>query len=321
MAQFRRGLRGRLGELLPSEVRVDGLGDVVLLDEQGLLTDEARDLAVEHLVPSAAFEEHWPWARVATEQEERRIYEVLRRLPQDEYARARELLVESPAGDLRKLRRTWDKLWGRIEPYEPIVEWSWCQLRGFWFPCPTCAWPMRVTVRGAIADIRCEAHARSGVSYTCSVDGSSDRAPVLHPAGHAAERVRGVHATTECRAVSRAVWRYVTLPGKLECELRDHARDAGAEVTMWPHKDRYDLKIKLRNKAWKVDAKAWVSPLALADALRDKEPPEPGLIIVIPDHQRSSAPMVAEAIRPAGYRLMTMNDIKVEIDKVAGRVR
>lgn len=321
MPQFRRGLRGRLGDLLPYDVRADGLDDVVLLDDLGQLSDEARDLAAEHLVPSAAFEEHWPWAKVATEQEERRIFEVLRRLPQDDYTRARELLVEAPAGDLRKLRRTWDRLWGRIEPYEPIVDWSWCQLQGFWFPCPTCGWPMRVTVRGTVADVRCEAHARSGVSYTCRAGGSSDRAPVLQPAGHNAPRVRGVHATPECRAVSRTVWRYVTLPGKLECELRDHARAVGAEVVMWPHKDRYDLRIMAGSLVWKIDAKAWASPVALADALREKEPPEPGLIIVIPDHQRSSADMVATALRPAGYRLMVMADIKAEISQAAGRVR
>ena len=318
MAQFRRGLQGRLGDLLPYEVRVEGLDDVVLLDDVGQMSDEACDLAAEHSVPSAAFEEHWPWARVATEQEERRLFEVMRRMPQADYTRARELLVEAPSGDLRKLRRTWDNLWGRVEPYEPIVQWSWCQLQGFWFPCPACRWPMRVTVHGTVADIRCEAHARAGISYTCRVGGSSDRAPTLHPAGHDAPRVRGVHATAECLAVSRAVWRYVTLPGMLECELRDHARAQGAEVTMWPHKDRYDLKIALGARVWKVDAKAWASPVALADALREKESPEPGLIIVIPDHQRSSAPLVADAIRPAGYRLMVMADIKAAIVE-AGR--
>ena len=319
MAQFRRGLQGRLGDLLPYEAQGDVLDDVVLLDSFGQLSDEARDLAAEHLVPSAAFEEHWPWPKVASEQEERRIFEVLRRFPQAEYTRARELLVEAPAGDLRKLRRAWDTLWTRIEPYEPIVPWRWCQLQGYWFPCPSCRWPMRVTVHDSVADIRCEAHAQAGVSYTCRVGGASRRAPTLNPAGHAAPPVRGVHATNECVAVSRTIWRYVTLPGLLECQLRDHARSKGAEVTMWPNKDQYDLRITLGGKTWKVDAKAWASPVALADALREKDCPVPGLIIVIPDHQRTSASLIAEAIRPAGYRLMVMADIMAQIDTTAGR--
>ncbi|MEV5413170.1 hypothetical protein AB0K60_30570 [Thermopolyspora sp. NPDC052614] len=317
MAQFRCGLRRPLRELLPDDFDLAGVGDLVLLDEEGQFSDEARDLCLEHLVPSAALEEHWPWAKVATEQEERRIYEVLRRLPSKEYTRARELLVEMPSGDLRKLRRTWDGLWGRIDHYEPIVEWTWCQIRGWWFACPMCRWPMRVVDRGTVVEVRCEAHARSGVIYTCHADGTADRAPILQPVGPRASEVKGQPATQEARAVSRVIWRYVTLPGILERDLRDHARGVGAEVDMWPHKDRYDLRITLGRKVWRVDAKAWASPVALGEALRDTEPAEPGLIIVIPDHQRASRGLLADMLRGAGYRVMTATDLKNDIDKAA----
>ncbi|WP_210750135.1 restriction endonuclease-related protein [Nocardia gamkensis] len=318
MAQFRSGLSRPLRQLLPDGVDSIGVGDLVLLDGMGQFSDEARDLCVEHLVPSVALEEHWPWARVAMEQEERRIYEVLRRLPAKDYTRARELLVDEPSGDLRDLRRTWDAMWGRFEHYERIVEWAWCQIRGWWFACPTCRWPMRVVGAGAVVEVRCEAHARNGITYTCHTDGPTDRAPVLQPAGPHASEVKARPATPESRAVSRVIWRYVTLPGILECDLRDHARAAGAKVDMWPHKDRYDLRITLKRKVWRVDAKAWASPVALGEALRETEPAEPGLIIVIPDHQRSSRDLLAAMLRGTGYRVMTATDLKNDVDKSAG---
>ncbi|WP_425302117.1 hypothetical protein, partial [Nocardia cyriacigeorgica] len=51
--------------------------------------------------------------------------------------------------------------------------------------------------------------------------------------------------------------------------MRDYARAAGAKVDMWPHKDRYDLRIRLNGKEWRVDAKAWSSPVAIVEALRE----------------------------------------------------
>jgi hypothetical protein len=69
---------------------------------------------------------------------------------------------------------------------------------------------------------------------------------------------------------------------------------------------------------WRVDAKAWASPVALGEALRETEPAEPGLIIVIPDHQRTSRRLLADMLRGAGYRVMTATDLKNDIDKTAG---
>src|SRR6266581_6283736 len=80
MAQFRSGLSRPVRHLLPDDLPAGRIGDVVLLDSAGQLSDEARDLCVEHLVPSAAVDEHWSWAQVSAEQEERRVYATLRRL-------------------------------------------------------------------------------------------------------------------------------------------------------------------------------------------------------------------------------------------------
>jgi len=315
MAEFRRGLAGPLRLLLPSDVPAGELGELVLLDGMGQLHDEALDLGLEHLVPRAAWDEHWSWARVNAEQEERRVYGVLRRLPAKEYARVRGLLVRHASGELTQLRRVWDGMLGQLDLYQPISTWSWCQIRGHWFACPLCRWPMRVSHAGAVREVRCEAHARDGVIYTCNPDRMANRAPRLQPAGAAATPVRAVPATADHLALGRTTWRYVTLPGLLECELRDHARLLGARVTMWPHKDRYDLKITLGPRVWKVDAKAWASVTKLADALKDTDPAEPGLIIVIPDHQRNSRELLQKMIGQRGYRVLTASGLTAEVEE------
>jgi len=90
---------------------------------------------------------------------------------------------------------------------------------------------------------------------------------------------------------------------------------------MWPHKDRYDLKITLNGRAWKVDAKAWASVTKLGDALKDTEPAEPGLIIVIPDHQRNSRELLQKMIQRQGYRVQTASGLMAELDEAkAGRL-
>jgi hypothetical protein len=130
-----------------------------------------------------------------------------------------------------------------------------------------------------------------------------------------------VPATADHLALGRTTWRYVTLPGLLEYELRDHARSLGARVTMWPHKDRYDLKITLGPRVWRVDAKAWASVTKLGDALKDTDPAEPGLIIVIPDHQRNSRELLQQMIGRRGYRVLTASGLTAEVDQAKAEQR
>jgi hypothetical protein len=123
MGEFRRALRCPLAPLLPAQdAPGDGLGAVCLFDGDGLVRDALQDLCREHLVPQAALERHWPWARMRAEQEERRLFEVLRRLEPQEYRHARALLAESPAGPVRVLRRAWDRLWMRFDFFEAVSE-------------------------------------------------------------------------------------------------------------------------------------------------------------------------------------------------------
>ncbi|MFE5028238.1 hypothetical protein ACFRAO_34250 [Streptomyces sp. NPDC056656] len=136
------------------------LADLRLLDEHGQLQDEVQDVCRERLASHKALEQHWTWGRVRAEQEERCLYGELRHLPQDLYERARALLATTAAGERRALRRQWHGLWGRLDFFEPVSTWPWCQLRGWWFACPVCTWPMRVTIVDGQAEVRCESHMR-----------------------------------------------------------------------------------------------------------------------------------------------------------------
>jgi pPIWI_RE three-gene island domain Y len=99
--QLRAGLTMPLRELLPATIDPGSTGDVVLLDAEGMLSPEAEDVCHEHFIGYAALDQHWSQARVRAEQEEQRLYLALRDLGAEGYTRARELLTDNPAGDLR----------------------------------------------------------------------------------------------------------------------------------------------------------------------------------------------------------------------------
>jgi hypothetical protein len=127
MRALRRGLRHGLAPLLPACCEDgDPLGEVKLLDQDGLLCDAVEDLGREHLVPQQALMEYWPWARLRAEQEEQQLYAEIRRLPPDDYAKVRELLASDPVAEQGVLWEKWDGLWGRFGFFEPVSSWPWC---------------------------------------------------------------------------------------------------------------------------------------------------------------------------------------------------
>jgi hypothetical protein len=315
LGQLRAGLSGPLRDLMPPGIDAGTIGDVVLLDPWGSLSAEAEDVAREHFIECAALEQHWTHRRVRAEQEEQHLYQELRALGDEGYSRARGLLTDHASGELQVLRNQWDTLWPRFGSYEPVVKWPWAQLGGWWFACPFCKWPMKVTREGAISTVQCEAHVARGIRYTASADGRDTGPPILQAAGDGAPDVCGLPASAAYLAVSRPVWRFVTLPGVLECGLRDHATGLGAKVTMWPDLDSYDVHIETPARQWRIDAKAWVSPVRLLDALRDRPPRERPLYIVIPDHQRPACRALNEALRPHGFIVRTAAQIKSEVSK------
>jgi len=326
--EFRRGLRGPLGELLPPVCEAADRFDALrLLDAGGLVRDAVQDLCREHLVPHVGLERHWSWARVRAEQEERRLYEILRRLPAEEYRRARALLAEHPAGPVRQLRREWDRLWMRFDFFEAVSDWPWCQLDGWWYPCPLCRWPMRVAQHAATTEVRCEAHAARGVHYRRSTGPAGTGPPQMVGTGKKATPVQGLPASTEHLALTRPVWRYGTLPTLLELALREKVQKLPhVKVQIWPGKlrpDEYDLHITVavpgrRTQHFRVDAKAWESVVALGDALMEREPPPYPLTIVLPDHQDRERHYLAARLRGRRITVTTLSRLVERIEKACG---
>jgi hypothetical protein len=317
LGSFRRLLYQPVSNLLPPGLDAGPVGDLVLLDGSGRLCDGAEDICREHFVPLAAFTDRWSLSRLRAEQEERRLYQELRSLGPAGYARGRELLIGLPAGELRAVRHAWDELWPRFGDYAPVSDLGQVQVDGWWFPCPACRWPMRAeAATGGVWRVRCEAHSARGVSYTTRPADWHSR-PALAAAGKNAGAVEGQPATAEHLAVSRPVWRYVTLPGLVETDLRDHALRLGAEVIMWPNLDEFDLLIRLGRRSWRIDAKAWASPVALGQALQDGDPPGQPLEIVIPDHQRPACSALNDMIADRRMTARTVSSMKNVLSRAA----
>lgn len=332
MGEFRQGLRAPLAPLLPPPGDVDDqFGELRLMDGAGLVRDALEDLCREHLVPQAALDRHWPWARVRAEQEERRLFEVMRRLEPEEYREARALLAECPAGPLRVLRKRWDRLWMRFDFFEAVSDWPWCQLEGWWYPCPKCRWPMRVVETGQEVEVRCEAHRARGVHYRLSLErGGRGVAPTLVGTGRASEPVVGLPASVDHLALSRPVWRYGVLPTLLEIELRDRLKaQAHVRVEMWPGElrpDEYDLRITVavpgrRVRTWRVDAKDWASAAALAKALLEREPKPYALCIVVPDHQGHEVAYLKARLTGRRTKVLTLTRLVEQVKRAARGVR
>lgn len=315
MRTLRHGLREGIGALLPAgEEDYGEFTDTVLIDGQGLLCAAVEDLGREHLVPCQVLGEYWPWARLKAEQEERQLFEEIRRLPPADYERVRTLLATHPAGDLDELLTAWGALWGRFPVFEPVAAWPWCNTAGWCFPCPRCHWPMRAQPPvDTVVSVSCDMHAAEGVQYACRPAKGGGR-PQLEGVGSASPPVDGFPAAGDHLAVSRTVWRYLTLPSQMELQLRDALPQVtGLTIEMYPDDDRYDLRVSaddpLVAKEWRIDAKAWRSPAALAEALVDR-PLLPGPVpvtIVVPHRQKAELPMLHE-------RLASRPDLKVATD-------
>ncbi|GAA3381107.1 hypothetical protein GCM10020367_71060 [Streptomyces sannanensis] len=330
MKEFRQGLRGPLGPLLPpASGRSDRFDSMRLFDAQGLVRDAVQDLCSEHLVPQVALEQYWPWARVRAEQEEQHLFDLMRRLAPEDYRRARVLLGTHAAGPVRELRRQWDRLWMRFDFFESVADWPWCQVDGWWYPCPVCRWPMRAARSGAQFDVRCEAHAPRGVHYQYTP--SKGPGPgELTGTGKAAVAVTPLPASSDHLTVSRPVWRYGTLPVLLELQLRNELVGLPfVELEMWPGEqrpDEYDLHITVavpgkRTRHWRVDAKAWESVVALGKALTARPALRKGLTIVLPDHQYSERYFLAAQVHDRGVKVTTVSRLANRVKAACGAPR
>jgi hypothetical protein len=292
-------------DLVPAEA-----GTFPVLDDQGGLTGEAVEYGSEY--GEALFEHHgngssqfprWAWQNF--EKIERAVYEVLCSAGQAEYAATRELLIEVPAGPedrlvLERAQRQALHTSAYIElPPDQKFEYAGAE---WYVPCPTCRWPMYV--RGT--EVRCRYPQHTGLFRL--------REAAAHAGTPRFDGPRAVAAldATGVRCVHPAVWRYITVPGRIEVDLMAWFRDEiGADlVEQWPEKDAWDITAWFGSKAFKIDLKDTAAPSKIA-----ARPPRVSYVVV-PNYRNWQIKQLRRSL--PGHRTMTIRSFHMHVKKELG---
>ncbi|ORT50904.1 hypothetical protein [Frankia sp. KB5] len=335
-AEFRRALHGDLAALVPPGVSPLDLAGMLVVDDDGQVTEDAFDLDLEQRMLLDTLRKLDRTAGVVTDRQLREeidqetAYTLLRRQgDQGVYVAGRSDLIRRPAGPVADLCEL------RLPPlivdfYQDIPFGS--VFRGWWFPCPVCAWPMRLTVRknagGSVGAARCwhGAHADMGASYLfrLPVDASPPellpepspprpgrREAVLYP--DLADVPQAVPAAGH-KALVRGIWRYTTVPGLPELALHDRLTERGVTVTLWPALDAYDLLVEAgpkrgRKEKLKVDVKDYTSATTLAALIHAQEGDRGGAgWLVVPDYRAGQVPLLSGVCAKYDMRVATASE-------------
>lgn len=192
--------------------------------------------------------------------EERVVFEYLRAGTQDEYVLGRRLLIRHPLltrdehARLMTMRAALgDDPLDQGEGLRASAEWvrglvaiAYEEVPSGMRKCPRCGWSMGMR----------------GRQVTCVSGSCVARAP------------RDVRSLPELPAGSwrlkRGVMGYVGLPGRLELDVAELARDGGLSFRLWPGMDACDVEVTLRDgRRVAVDAKAYATPERLAREMRE----------------------------------------------------
>ncbi|MEU9127490.1 hypothetical protein AB0D08_05120 [Kitasatospora sp. NPDC048540] len=319
--EFRRALRGDLAVLLPEGVRPLDLGGMLVVDQDGQVTEDAFDLDLEQQMLLHTLRKLDTFAGVVSDRDlqseidQETAFTLLRKQgEQAVYEAGRKDLIRCPAGPVDQLCEL------RLPPlvadfYREIPFDS--VYRGWWFPCPVCRWPMRVVVRRnagtSVGAARCwhTPHADMGASYLFRLpaDGSAPellpepapprpegREAVLYP--DLGEVPQALPAEGH-KAVTRGIWRYTTVPGLPELALYDRLTERGLKVSLWPGLDAYDLLIEVGPKrgkktTFKVDVKDYTSATVLGSLVHAQEGDRGGADwLVVPDYRARQVPLLS----------------------------
>jgi len=242
------------------------------------LTGEAYDLACEYAAPLGAAIDHeqWlpTWTRMRSEQIRQESYAAMTATGrQDDYVRSRRFLIEHPAGNHDDLMDARSVSGAALAPfgYSQIPAEQLHQPAGgpaWWFPCPTCRWPMAVT--GDLVRCRYRPHV---AAYRVRQGRSAGHRPVLSriDAGPAAKTPVPQPAAGG-RCVDPGVWRFVVVPGIAELRLFRALDRPGISVELWPELDDYDLHVRVGSTEYRADLKEYQSVGRLVDHLKTTLP-------------------------------------------------
>lgn len=354
-ADFRRKLRGTIDGLLPAWLDRSTFDDLdfPVVDAEGCVTGSAFDLQWEtaqlhrilkrlRRIGRMRFTEE----QLQDEIDQDQMYEILKGRGDEQYVKDRTTLVECPAGTVDELNKRGLPL-NAIRFYEEIPYHA--IYRTWWFPCPVCKWPMKVSKHVSVGQEYHRAaclyarHADTGASFVFRP--TSGDAPELHPdssytpAPHtAALALGGDGAIPEAKpveghlALKRGVWRYTCVPGLHELRLHQVLTerlaamqpDVRAAVTLWPMSDTYDHRIEVKgpdgtSHVFTVDVKDYTHARVLAESLHRNEGDKGGAEwLVVPDHRADQLPLLTLTCDKYGMKAATMTDFARTVCQAAG---
>lgn len=329
---FARRLRGsRVSDLLPGRPQKSMLGEVWLLDEDGMASSALHRLAVEasehgHLAPGIGADiRHLHsllravgmlpvgtgLSRISGETVQHAVFRALRAVGFEAYTMGREAMVRTPVLTRRVLSRNTSLV--ELGAYTAISPTR--QFGGLWAACPMCGWTMRATYRpSGVVDVECEDGRHSLLGARYRAEASAVEGWCLAPCGEL-RTVPELLPVEGYVALPYALWLWVTLPGLLEVELRDRLAALGADVRLWPFGDAYDLHVTRAggSRVWRVDVKTWADPYGLAERLREDPEGHGELCFVVPEHLRGYLPLLGRVVRGSGARVLTDADLVAEV--------
>lgn len=205
------------------------------------------------------------------------VYQLLVRVSSEQYTFLRQFIIEHPLLDIAvksKFRQKGKMLKLEESFLMEFIEMAYEELPiNVYGRCDFCGWTViQGSTRKRCSDHRCE-NETDGFKKISNID----RQP---------EHLR----------LKLGVMKYMCLPGKDELALISYCEKLNLKSTLWPDKDRYDIKIELEDVTLAIDVKSYFSPYSLKyhieqkgvfHSLKNDEIP----ILVIPN----------ERIRKQGY--------------------
>lgn len=346
--EFRQMLSGDLSALLPDWVAPAEMAGWRLINDEGEFEDDVWDLEQEQRAVLRALAATTRRGKSTNaeilqgELDQEAVYTALRkRQNQNAYERGRRALIDTPAGSEGQIRNL-NLPQTVVDYYRAIPAPS--SFGQWWFACPLCRWPMRITVRGsgkgAVGMARCyhRPHVEFGAAYRFRIP-DVGKPPVLVPAPPptppaGAEQVLFPDVTGRLpealpvvghKALTRGVWRSTTIPGLVEVALYDALIARGLSCVLWPDLDCYDLHVEVSTSGgsrdpYRIDVKDFTSPLLLADKIRaDEGDPGGAQWLVVPDYRRASVPMLSAVCGQFGLSVAHASELGAEICGQAGR--
>jgi hypothetical protein len=346
-SRFRDLLTGDLARLLPDGVSAGEMAGVRLITPDGMYDDDQYDLEQEQRLVLRTLAKVVRRGRSASgdgleaEMDQERVYEALmKRQDQAAYVEGRRALIQFPAGPDGKLRKL--RLPSSVADfYRPIPHAA--TYDGWWFACPVCGWPMRITIArsgvGRAATVRCfhGPHAAQGAAYHFKIPGKGTppslvpaASPPPLPPGNASVLFADVRGCVPepvpvdgHKALTRGVWRWTTIPGLVEVALFGALEERGLKPVLWPDLDAYDLHVEAGSSpgraVFRIDMKDYSSPLLLASKVQADGGDAGGAEwLVVPDYRASSVPLLRAVCREYGLQVATVGEIGALICREGG---